>query len=223
MAEQKRYIIFNKPYGVLSSFTDPDNAGRETLADYVPVPDVYAAGRLDYDSEGLMLLTDDGKLSHRLTHPRYRHSKTYLVQVEGIPTDEALDQLRQGVVIKGGYKTRPAQVERLPEPPDIWPRRKPIRERKSVPTSWLKITVTEGKKRQVRRMTAAVGYPTLRLVRVAIGPLELGDLPPGAWRELTPEEVQTLREYVTEAAKRRNASRSRRKRRQQRQQRGRSS
>nr|WP_290669501.1 pseudouridine synthase [Ardenticatena sp.] len=220
MAEQKRYIIFNKPYGVLSSFTDPDGVGRETLADYVPVPDVYAAGRLDYDSEGLMLLTNDGKLSHRLTHPRYRHSKTYLVQVERVPDEAALDQLRHGVVIKGGYKTRPAQVERLREPPNVWPRRKPIRERKNVPTAWLKITITEGKKRQIRRMTAAVGHPTLRLVRVAIGPIELADLPPGAWRELTPDEVRTLREYVTDAARRRNASRARRKRRQQ--QRGRS-
>ncbi len=211
--QKHRYVLFNKPFGVLSSFTDPANAGRETLADYIPIPGVYAAGRLDYDSEGLLFLTDDGKLAHRLTHPRYRHTKVYLAQVEGVPDEEALRRLREGVIIKGGYRTRPAHVELLPSPPALWPRRRPIRERKRVPTAWLRIVLTEGKKRQVRRMTAAVGHPTLRLVRVAIGPLTVEGLEPGMWRELRPDEVQALKEMVTEVARRRNRSRARRKRR----------
>ncbi len=208
-----RHILFNKPYGVLSSFTDPAGAGRETLADYLPFQDLCVAGRLDYDSEGLIFLTDDGKLAHRLTHPRYRHTKVYLAQVEGIPDEEALRQLREGVVIKGGYRTRPAEVELLPGPPDLWPRRKPVQTRKGVPTAWLKVVLTEGKKRQVRRMTAAVGHPTLRLVRVAIGPLTVDGLAPGEWRELTPEEAAALMTAVTEMARRRNRSRALRKRR----------
>ena len=183
-----RYLKFFKPYGVLTSFTDEE--GRPTLKDYIPVPGVYAVGRLDLDSEGLMLLTDDGRLAHRLTHPRYEHPKTYLVQVEGIPTDEALGRLRRGVVIKG-ERTLPADVERLPAEPDLPPRAKPVTPHG--PTAWLRIVLREGRKRQIRHMTAAVGYPTLRLVRVAIGPLALDGLAPGEWRDLTREEVQKLR------------------------------
>jgi len=189
----KRTIIFCKPYKVLTSFTDPE--GRPTLADYVDVPDIYAAGRLDYTSEGLMLLTADGKLAHRVTHPRYKLNKVYLAQVERIPTQKALQQLRRGVVIKG-KKTRPAQVEHLASPPQLFPRSEPIRYRKTVPTAWLKITLREGRKRQVRRMTATVGHPTLRLVRVAIGPLTLGGLLPGQWRDLTPQEMSHLHKQL---------------------------
>lgn len=183
------YLLLNKPYGVLCAFTDDE--GRPTLGEYVPVPGVYAAGRLDLDSEGLVLLTDDGWLSHRLTHPRYKHTKTYLVQVEGQPEAEALQALRRGVVVKG-KRTAKAQVELLAEEPDLPPREVPIRYRKAVPTAWLRIVLTEGRKRQVRHMTAAVGLPTLRLVRVAIGPLEMGDLAPGEWRSLTPGELDAL-------------------------------
>ena len=192
-----RYLLLNKPYGVLCAFTDAEarregeGEGRPTLAGHVDVPGVYAAGRLDLDSEGLVLLTDDGWLSHRLTHPRYRHTKTYLVQVEGQPGVEALQALRRGVVVKG-RRTAKARVELLDEEPDLPPRDVPIRYRKSVPTSWLRIVLTEGRKRQVRHMTAAVGHPTLRLVRVAIGPLEMGDLAPGEWRPLGPGELDAL-------------------------------
>ncbi len=186
---QDRTLIFCKPYRVLSSFTDPE--GRPTVGDYVDVPDVYAAGRLDYDSEGLLLLTSNGKLAHRITHPRHKLKKVYLAQVENIPSTEALNQLRQGVIIKD-KRTRPAAVKRLNREPDLFPRAVPIRYRKNVPAAWLKITLQEGRKRQVRRMTAAVGHPTLRLVRVAIGPLTLGDLQPGQWRDLTPAEQQAL-------------------------------
>jgi 23S rRNA pseudouridine2457 synthase len=186
-----RYLVVHKPYRVMCSFTDPE--GRATLADYVPIPDVYAAGRLDYDSEGLVLLTNDGWLLHRITHPRYAHPKTYLVQVERIPTEEALEALRRGVVVKG-EKTLPAEVELLrgAAAANVPPRSVPIRHRVNVPTAWLRLTLREGRKRQVRHMTAAVGYPTLRLIRVASGPIALGDLPPGAWRELTDEELDAL-------------------------------
>jgi 23S rRNA pseudouridine2457 synthase len=190
-----RYILLHKPYGVLCAFTDPE--GRPTLADYVDVPGVYAAGRLDLDSEGLLLLTSDGWLIHRLGHPRYHHPKTYLVQVERIPDDEALKALRRGVWIKGRLTSR-AQVQLLDCVPDLPPRAKPVRHRKSVPTAWLQMVLTEGRKRQIRRMTAAVGYPTLRLVRVGVGPLELGELAPGEWRELDEGELAALRvEFVT--------------------------
>jgi 23S rRNA pseudouridine2457 synthase len=189
-AKPSRTLIFHKPYNVLTSFTDPE--GRATVGDYVDVPDVYAAGRLDYDSEGLMLLTSDGQLAHRITHPRYKLDKIYLVQVENIPDEVALVQLRQGVLVKG-EQTRPAQVEHLPVEPQTFPRSEPIRYRKTVPTAWLKIILKEGRKRQVRRMTAAVGHPTLRLIRVAIGPITLGNLPPGQWRDLTPDELKALR------------------------------
>ncbi len=185
-----RYLMLNKPYGVLCAFTDAE--GRPTLADYVDVPDVYPVGRLDLDSEGLVLLTDDGWLIHHLGHPRYRHPKTYLVQVERVPDAQALAALRSGMVIKG-RPTAPAEVELLTEEPALPPRPVPIRFRKTVPTAWLRLVLTEGRKRQVRHMTAAVGHPTLRLVRVAIGPLKLGDLPPGRWRDLTPEELDALR------------------------------
>lgn len=185
-----RTIIFHKPYKVLSSFTDLK--GRATVGDYVPVPEVYAAGRLDYDSEGLLLLTSDGKLAHRVTHPRHKLDKIYLAQVERIPDEAALAQLRRGVEVKGKM-TRPAGAELLAEPPDFPPRSEPIRYRKNVPTAWVKITLREGRKRQVRKMTAAVGFPTLRLIRVAIGPLTLDNLDLGEWRDLTAEELTTLR------------------------------
>ena len=185
-----RYLLVNKPYNVLSNFVDPE--GRATLAAYVPVPGVYAAGRLDYDSEGLLLLTDDGPLSYRVTDPRYEHPKTYLVQVElvsGALPPGALEQLRAGVVLRG-ERRRPAEAEVVPDP-GLPPRPVPVRGYH--PTAWLRVVLREGKKRQLRRMTAAVGLPALRLVRVALGPLSLGDLAPGAWRDLTPAELKELR------------------------------
>ncbi|MCD6518895.1 MAG: pseudouridine synthase, partial [Anaerolineae bacterium] len=184
-----------------SSFTDPEGQGRATLADYIPFPDIYAAGRLDYESEGLLLLTDDGWLNHRLTHPRYEHPKTYLVQVEGIPSPEALEALRRGVLVKG-RKTRPAEVELLSQAPSLWPRSVPIRQRKNIPTSWLRIVLREGRKRQIRHMTAAVGHPTLRLVRMAVGPVSLGRLNPGEWRELNEEELAALANMLRRARSR---------------------
>ena len=181
-----RTLALYKPYGVLPCFTDPE--GRPTLADYVSVPDVYAAGRLDHDSEGLMLLTSDGTLAHHVTDPRHRLPKLYLAQVERIPSEEALTKLRKGVLL-GGKRTRSSEVRLLTGEPKLPERPVRIRFRKSVPTAWLEITLHEGMNRQVRRMTAAVGHPTLRLVRVAIGSITLGDLKPGQWRELTPDEV----------------------------------
>ncbi len=191
-----RYLLFFKPYNVLPSFTDPDGKGRPTLAQYIQAPGVYPAGRLDYDSEGLMLLTDDGALAHRLTHPRYHLPKTYFVQVENIPTEAALDALRKGVMVKGEM-TAPAEVELLPAEPDLPPRPVPIRYRADIPTAWLKIVLREGRKRQVRHMTAAVGHPTLRLVRVAIGPLTLRGLAPGQWREASSGELEALRRALS--------------------------
>jgi 23S rRNA pseudouridine2457 synthase len=182
-------IRFWKPYGVLTKFTDEQ--GRPTLADYIDIPNIYAAGRLDMDSEGLLLLTNDSRLSHRLTDPKFEHSRTYWVQVERIPDEHALDQLRHGVNIKGG-RTRPARVRLLESPPDLPPRPVPIRYRKNVPDCWLELTLTEGRNRQVRRMTAAVGHPTLRLVRSAIGFITLAGLHPGEWQRLTEEEVTAL-------------------------------
>lgn len=184
-----RTIAFNKPYGVLPCFTDPD--GRPTLADYIDLPGVYAAGRLDLDSEGLLLLTSDGTLAHHITDPQHKLPKLYLAQVERIPTEEALEQLRQGVRLSG-KKTRPAEVRLLTEAPQLPDRPVPIRFRKNVPTAWVEITLREGLNRQVRRMTAAVGHPTLRLVRVAIGPIALGDLPPGQWRDLPNHEIAQI-------------------------------
>jgi 23S rRNA pseudouridine2457 synthase len=185
-----RTIALHKPYGVLPCFTDPE--GRPTLADYVELPGVYAAGRLDRDSEGLMLLTSDGSLAHRITDPQHKLPKVYLVQVERIPDEQALEQLRRGVSLSG-TRTRPAEVRRLTGEPDLPDRSVPIRFRKTVPTCWIELTIRDGMNRQVRRMTAAVGHPTLRLVRVAIGPVGLGDLAPGTWRELTAEEVRSIR------------------------------
>jgi 23S rRNA pseudouridine2457 synthase len=179
-----RYLLFNKPYGVLSQFSGDDR----TLAAYISVPDVYPVGRLDRDSEGLMLLTDDGALQHRLADPRYQHPRTYWAQVEGVPAADSLLQLERGVIIQG-YRTQAAKVHILDREPDLPPRTPPIRYRKNIPTSWLELTLTEGRNRQVRRMTAAVGLPTLRLVRVGIGNLRLGNLRPGEWRDITRTEV----------------------------------
>ena len=185
-----RTLAFNKPYGVLSCFTDPQ--GRPTLAGFIPIPDVYAAGRLDFDSEGLLLLTSDGQLAHRIMDPRQKLPKVYWVQVERIPEAEALHQLQKGVLLSG-RRTRPATASLLVDPPQLPPRPVPIRYRKSVPTAWISVTVVEGLNRQIRRMTAAVGHPALRLVRVGIGPIMLGDLQPGEWRELSDAEVDSLR------------------------------
>jgi 23S rRNA pseudouridine2457 synthase len=171
-------ILFNKPYGVLSQFTDRE--GRSTLADFIHLPGVHCAGRLDFDSEGLLLLTDDGRLQQRISSPRFKMPKTYLVQVEGIADAAALERLRRGVDLNDGV-TLPANATLIDEP-DLWPRDPPIRLRASIPTSWIELTITEGRNRQVRRMTAAVGYPTLRLVRWRIGDWSLADLPSGAWR-----------------------------------------
>ena len=176
-------IAFNKPYGVLCQFTDRSTPPRPTLAGFGLPPGVYPAGRLDFDSEGLLLLTDDGRLAHRLTDPRHKQPKTYWVQVEGLPTPTQLAQLRAGVQLNDG-PTRPARVALLQPPPILWPRTPPVRVRKTVPDAWLSLTLTEGRNRQVRRMTAAVGLPTLRLVRVAIGRYRLDDLAPGQWRVL---------------------------------------
>lgn len=175
-------IAFNKPFGVLCQFTDNSVPPRRTLAEFALPPDVYAAGRLDFDSEGLLLLTDDGALAHRLTDPRHRQPKIYWVQVEGDPSAQQLQALRAGVVLNDG-PTRPARVRRI-EPPALWPRDPPVRYRKTVPDAWLELTIGEGRNRQVRRMTAAVGLPTLRLVRVAVGGYALEGLAPGAWRRL---------------------------------------
>lgn len=188
-----RFLLFHKPYNVLSQFTEevlPDGTAHRTLKGYISVPEVYPVGRLDRDSEGLMLLTNNGQVQHRLTDPKFQHPRTYWVQVERIPDEQALQQLRQGVVIQA-YRTRPAKVRLLPEP-DLPPREPPIRYRKAVPTAWLELTLTEGKNRQVRRMTAAVGFPTLRLVRVAIGHLHLDNLAAGQWRDLTATELKLL-------------------------------
>ena len=174
-----RLILLNKPYRVLSQFRD--DTGRATLAELVRIPGVYAAGRLDYDSEGLLVLTDDGALQARIADPRHKLEKTYWVQVEGAPTSEALERLRRGVALSDGT-TRPARAEEIAEPA-LWERTPPIRFRKHIPTSWLSLTLREGRNRQVRRMTAAVGLPTLRLVRMRIGDWELGALRPGEWRE----------------------------------------
>jgi len=178
-------ILFNKPFRVLCQFSGA-RAGRPTLADFVAVPDVYPAGRLDFDSEGLLLLTNSGPLQHRITDPRRRLPKTYLVQVEGAPGKAALARLRRGVRLRDGM-TLPARA-RLVEPPDVPPRTPPIRFRKNIPTAWIELTITEGRNRQVRRMTAAVGHPTLRLIRMRIGEWTLGSLGPGEWREVRVSE-----------------------------------
>jgi 23S rRNA pseudouridine2457 synthase len=186
-----KYIKFNKPYGVLCAFTDP--SGRSTLADFINVPEVYAAGRLDLDSEGLVFLTNDGTVNHRITSPKYHLSKTYFVQVEGIPDNEALSQLNRGVMIKGNYLTKRCEVMIIPEP-DLSERSKPVTPHG--PTTWLRIVLREGKKRQVRQMTAAVGLPTLRLFRAAIGPIHIGNLQPGEWAFLDKTEIEFLKKEL---------------------------
>ena len=188
MAERKRYLLFNKPFGVVSSFTDPD--GHATLKGYIDVPDVYPAGRLDLDSEGLLFLSNDGPLMHALTDPKFEHTKTYFVQIEGEIPPDAIARLCAGVEVKG-VMTRRCQAMLIPEP-DLPERTKAVTPHG--PTCWLRIVLKEGKKRQIRHMTAAVGFPTLRILRVAIGPLGIGDLKPGEWRELTSVEVARLRE-----------------------------
>jgi 23S rRNA pseudouridine2457 synthase len=189
-------VVFYKPYGVLSSFThevqSASDAGKRTLNEFGLPRGVYAAGRLDYDSEGLLLLSDDGALIHRLTDPRHKLPKVYAVQIEGVPTEPALERLRRGVTIKD-YRTQPCQVRVLDPTPALPPRDKPVTPHG--PIAWLEITIAEGKKRQVRHMTAHVGLPTLRLVRVAIGPVALGDLQPGQWRPLSAAELAAIRDH----------------------------
>ncbi len=175
-----KLILFNKPFGVLTQFTDADN--RQTLADFIDIQKVYPAGRLDRDSEGLLLLTDDGKLQHQLANPQQKTWKTYWVQVEGTPGEDALRQLQEGVTLKDGM-TRPAKAKAI-APPPLWPRNPPIRKRAHIPTQWLELSIREGKNRQVRRMTAAVGFPTLRLIRASIGRWQLHQLQPGEWTQI---------------------------------------
>jgi len=178
-----KLVLFNKPFNVLSQFTDNslEASARQTLSDYIDVPDVYAAGRLDKDSEGLLLLTDNGRMQHRIADPKHKMPKTYLAQVEGVPSDAALAELRRGITLKDG-KTAPARVRRMDEPDWLWPRTPPVRFRKTVPDSWIEITITEGRNRQVRRMTAAINAPTLRLIRTQIGAWTLDGIATGTWR-----------------------------------------
>jgi 23S rRNA pseudouridine2457 synthase len=181
-------ILFNKPYGVLSQFSDPGD--RPTLADYIVLKNIYPAGRLDRDSEGLLLLTDDGQLQHRISDPRHKLPKCYWIQVENIPAKEDLEKLRNGLELDGKM-TLPAKA-RLIEPPDIWPRLPPVRIRRNIPTSWIELILHEGRNRQARRMTAAVGYPTLRLIRYSIGPWTIDNLGPGQWRQADLHEINRI-------------------------------
>jgi 23S rRNA pseudouridine2457 synthase len=201
-----RHLLFYKPYDVLTQFSSPSGlkVSQATLKDYIPIADVYPVGRLDRDSEGLLLLTNDGRLQHRLSDPKFQHPRTYWVQVEQIPDDPALEQLRRGVIVQD-YQTRPALIRRLEAEPNLPPRDPPIRFRKTIPTAWIEITLTEGRNRQVRRMTAAVGFPTLRLVRVAIGNLQIHGLTPGQWRDVTPEELANLSSFGQTSGKKRVA------------------
>jgi 23S rRNA pseudouridine2457 synthase len=189
--QPRHYFLFFKPYGVLCQFTD--GVGRKTLKDFGPFPnDVYSVGRLDLDSEGLLLLTNDNGLNHRLTDPKFKHVRSYLAQVEGIPSDGDLRKLREGIMIQG-IRTRPAEAGLVGKEPDFPDRVPPIRFRKSVPTSWITLTLREGRNRQIRRMTASIGFPTLRLVRTGIGDLTLGQLKVGECRKLTEMEINKIR------------------------------
>lgn len=182
-----RYVLFNKPFQVMCQFTDASQ--RSTLADYIDLPDIYSAGRLDYDSEGLLLLTNHGSLINGMMHPKFKVPKTYYAQVEGVPSDAHLAALSKGVCLKDGM-TAPCQVTLTSEPDWLWVRNPPIRERKAIPTSWLRITITEGRNRQVRRMTAAIGYPTLRLIRQSIGELSVTHIPSGEYVEVSEETIK---------------------------------
>jgi len=184
-----RVVLFNKPYGVLSQFTSPGMG--PTLKDYLPQAGIYAAGRLDMDSEGLLLLTDDGRLQRQIADPRHKLPKTYWAQVEGIPDSAALETMSSGLDL-GDFRSRPCAVQLIPEPEFLWPRDPPIRRRHAIPTAWLEIELREGKNRQVRRMTAKVGFPTLRLIRWAIGPWSLAGLTPGAWVEVAQESIEPV-------------------------------